>query len=89
MPFRKLSRTVYEELVVGVPVPPTEAQLFDAETKRMLQQWVLEDRRTLSSVGQRFVFNVVRRRMALERVLEDPAQRLRCRGRKANRRRPK
>ena len=70
-------------------MPPTEAQLIDAETKRMLQQWVLEDRRALSSVGQRFVFNVVRRRMALERVLEDPAQRLRYRGRKANRRRPK
>ena len=54
-----------------------------AETKQSLQNVALNGRRALSSVGQRFVYNVVRRRLALQRQLEDSAARPRRRWRRA------
>ena len=57
------------------------AELVIAEAKHLLLNVALEDRRALSAVGQRFVSNVVWRRSALERELEDRTERPRRRGR--------
>ena len=50
-------------------------ELFAPETKQTLQHVALEDRRAWSAVGQQYVFNVVNRRLALERELEERAGR--------------
>ncbi len=84
VPFRTLSRDATEEIELD-SLPP--AQLFAAETKQLLQRVALQDRRALFFVGQRFVYNVVRRRLAIERALEDTTVRLRNRYRKAKSRR--
>ncbi len=84
VPFRTLSRDATEEIELD-SLPP--AQLFAAETKQLLQRVALQDRRALFFVGQRFVYDVVRRRLAIERALEDTTVRLRNRYRKAKSRR--
>ena len=84
VPFRTLSRDATEEIEHD-SLPP--AQLFAAETKQLLQRVALQDRRALFFVGQRFVYNVVRRRLAMERELEDTTVRPRNRYRKAKSRR--
>ena len=67
MSFSALNRAAYTEIHGASLMNPIE--LFAAETKQTLQQVALEDRRALSAVGQRYVFNVVKRRSALEREL--------------------
>jgi hypothetical protein len=86
VPFeiRTLSRDATDEIELD-SLPP--AQLFAAETKHLLQRVALQDRRTLFSSWERFVYNVVRRRLAMERALEDTTVRSRNRYRKAKSRR--
>ena len=65
MSFRALSAAARADIDAGAPLSPVRQ--FAAETKQQLQNVALDDRRALSSVGQRFVYNVVRRRVALQR----------------------
>ena len=69
MSFRALSVAAHADIGAGAPLSPVRQ--FAAETKQKLQNVALDDHRALSSVGQRFVYNVVRRRLALQRQLED------------------
>ena len=64
MSFRALSAAA-SRADIGAGAPLSLLQQFVDETKRTLQNVALDDRRVLSSVGQRFVYNVVRRRLAL------------------------
>ena len=73
MSFRALSVAAHADIGVCAPLSPVRQ--FAAETKQQLQNVALDDRRALSSVGQRFVYNVVRRRLALQRHLEDSVAR--------------
>ena len=87
MSFRALSVAAHADIGAGAPLSPVRQ--FAAETKQQLQNVALDDRRALSSVGQRFVYNVVRRRLALQRQLEDPVARPHRRSRRAAGARPR
>ena len=88
MSFRALSAAAHADIGAGAPLSPVRQ--FAAETKQQLQNVALDDRRALSSVGQRFVYhNVVRRRLALQRQLEDPVARPHRRSRRAAGARPR
>ena len=87
MSFRALSAAAHAGIGAGAPLSPVRQ--FAAETKQSLQKFRPErssrrpSRATISSVGQRFVYNVVRRRLALQRQLEYSAARPRRRSRRA------
>ena len=87
MSFRALSAAAHADVGTGAPLSPVRQ--FAAETKQQLQSVALDDRRALSSVGQRFVYNVARRRLALQRQLEDSVARPRRRSRRAAVARPR
>ena len=87
MSFRALSVAAHADIGAGAPLSPVRQ--FAAETKQQLQNVALDDRRALSSVGQRFVYNVVRRRLALQRQLEDTVARPHRRSRRAAGARPR
>jgi hypothetical protein len=70
VPFRTLSRDATEEIELD-SLPPAQLFAADSETKQSLQRVALQDRRALFFVGQRFVHNMVHRRLAIERALED------------------
>lgn len=72
--FRALAKLAAAKNVSAAPL--SLAQQFAAETRLMLAKLALNDRYALSSVGHRFVYNVVRRRLALERRLENPSARV-------------
>ena len=61
--------TKTQHIALHVAVPLSPVRQFAAETKQQLQIVALDDRRALSSVGQRFGYNVVRRRLALQHQL--------------------
>ena len=81
MSFRALSVSAHSDIGAGAPLSPVRQ--FAAETKQQLHNVALDDRRALSSVAQRFVYNVVRRRLAPQRQLEDPVARPHRRSRRA------
>ena len=87
MSFRALSAAAHADIGAGAPLSPVRK--FAAETKQQLQNVAPDDRRALSSVGQRSVYNVVRRRMALQRQLKDSVARPRRRSRRAAGARPR
>ena len=90
MSFRALSAAARADIGAGAPL--LLLQQFVAETKQMLQNVVLDDHRALSStlgIGQRFVYNVVRRRLELQRQLKDLAAQSRQRSRRAGVARPR
>ena len=87
MSFRALSAAAHADIGAGAPLSPVRQ--FAAETKQQLQNVALDDRRALSSVGQRCVYNVVRRRLALQRQLDDSVARPRRRSRRAAGARPR
>ena len=88
MSLRALSAVAaHADIGEGAPLSPVRQ--FAAETKQQLQSVALDDRRALSSVGQRFVYNVVRRRLALQRQLEDPEARPNRRSRRVAGARPR
>ena len=72
--FRALSAAAHADIGAGGPLSPVRQ--FADETKQHLQHTALDDRHALSSVGQRFVHCVVRRRLALQRQLEDSTAQL-------------
>ena len=88
MSFRALSAAA-AHADIGARTPLSLVRHFAAETKQKLQNVALDDPRALSSVGQRFVYNVVRRRLALQRQLEDSAARPHRRSRRAAVTRPR
>ena len=71
---RNVNHGLYTPLLIcrhtrGAGAPLSILQQFVDETKRTLQNVALDDRRVLSSVRQRFVYNVVRRRLTSARRL--------------------
>ena len=75
MSFRALSAAAHADIGAGAPL--SLVRQAAAETKQMLQDVALDDRRAISSVGQRFVYNVARRRLALEDSAARPRRRSR------------